>query len=139
MGGGVGSGAGGGGAVTLATLAGVARLTAGVARLAGGAGRLGEAFALPFSLRGGGAAFRTAVVFLPDRAFTARRCFANPLASCGPLTPRSLSGGRVNWRKSNKLTFNGSSQRRTDRWENHQDMLFAQILEPLDRVKNPSG
>ena len=55
-----------------------------VERFAAGAGRLEEAFALPFILRGAGAVFRTGVVFLPVRAFTARRCFANPLASYGP-------------------------------------------------------
>jgi hypothetical protein len=54
---------------------------------------LEEAFALPFNPRGAGAAFRIGVVFRPVRAFTARRCFANPIASCKP-GPHSLGGGR---------------------------------------------
>jgi hypothetical protein len=86
-----------------------------------------EGFALPFSRRVAGAAFRTGVVLL-DRAFTARRCFANTLASCGP----------VNWRKSNKLTFNGSSRRRRSSQGNGGDWSVARQFRPFQRGKNLS-
>jgi hypothetical protein len=55
-------------------------------------GRLGEVFGRLFVRRAAGTALRTGA-FLVDRAFTARRCFANPLASCGPLAPVSLPKG----------------------------------------------